>query len=69
MNAGLVFLSGLVVGVICYLMMWRAGPVALGISSTLFFVLIRWAVGLTRVRLLVFEETQAQKKEDEKAVV
>ena len=35
-------------------MMWRAGPVALGISSALFFVLIRWAVGLTRVRLIVF---------------
>jgi len=50
-------------------MMWRDGPLALGISSALFFVLIRWAVGLTRVRLLVFEETDAQKKEDEKAVV
>jgi hypothetical protein len=50
-------------------MMWRAGPVALGISSALFFVLMRWAVGLTRVKLLVFEETETQKKEDEKAVV
>lgn len=50
-------------------MMWRAGTVALGISSALFFVLIRWAVGLTRVRVLVFEETEKQKKEDEKAVV
>jgi hypothetical protein len=37
-------------------MMWRDGPLALGISSALFFVLIRWAVGLTRVRILVFEE-------------
>jgi hypothetical protein len=37
-------------------MMWRAGPVALGISSSLFFILMRWAVGLTRVKLLVFEE-------------
>lgn len=36
-------------------MMWRTGPIALGISSALFFVLIRWAVGLTRVRLLVFD--------------
>jgi hypothetical protein len=50
-------------------MMWRAGPVALGISSALFFVLIRWAVGLTRVKLLVFEETDARKQDDEKAVV
>jgi hypothetical protein len=37
-------------------MMWRAGPVALGLSSGLFFVLIRWAVGLTRVRILVFDD-------------
>lgn len=50
-------------------MMWRAGPVALGISSALFFVLIRWAVGLTRVRILVFEETETQKKEHETPVV
>lgn len=42
-------------------MMWRTGPIALGISSALFFVLIRWAVGLTRVKLLVFEETEAPK--------
>ena len=40
-------------------MMWRSGPIALGISSALFFVLIRWAVGLTRVRVLVFEETES----------
>jgi hypothetical protein len=46
-------------------MMWRAGPIALGISSALFFVLIRWATGLTRVRLLVFEETEAKKKQNE----
>jgi hypothetical protein len=50
-------------------MMWRDGPLALGISSALFFVLIRWAVGLTRIRLVVFEETETQKKEDEKGVV
>jgi hypothetical protein len=37
-------------------MMWRAGPIALGISSALFFVLIRWAVGLTRLRF-AFEQT------------
>jgi len=49
-------------------MMWRAGPVALGISSALFFVIIRWAVGLTRVRLLVFEETDAQRKDNETPV-
>jgi nucleotide-binding universal stress UspA family protein len=36
--------------------MWFAGPVALGISSALFFVLIRWAVGLTRVRLPLQQE-------------
>jgi hypothetical protein len=39
-------------------MMWRAGPVALGLSSALFFVLARWAVGLTRVRILVFEDVE-----------
>jgi hypothetical protein len=42
-------------------MMWRTGPIALGISSALFFVLIRWAVGLTRVKILVFEDVDAQK--------
>jgi hypothetical protein len=42
-------------------MMWRSGPIALGISSALFFVLIRWAVGLTRVKLLVFEDAEASK--------
>lgn len=26
--------------------MWRAGPIALGLGAALFFVLIRWAVGL-----------------------
>ncbi len=31
-------------------MMWRTGPVALGIASALFFVLMRWAVGLTRAK-------------------
>lgn len=49
--------------------MWRNGPLALGIASALFFVLIRWAVGLIRVRLLVFEETKAEKKGDENVVV
>ncbi len=44
-------------------MMWRAGPVALGISSALFFILIRWAVGLTRVRILVFEDVEHQNVE------
>jgi hypothetical protein len=43
-------------------MMWRSGPIALGISSALFFVLIRWAVGLTRVKLLVFEDTEAPRQ-------
>ncbi len=42
--------------------MWRAGPIALGLSSGLFFILIRWAVGLTRVRMLVFETTQPQQQ-------
>ena len=42
-------------------MMWRTGPIALGISSALFFVLIRWAVGLTRVKLFVFEEVELSK--------
>ena len=36
--------------------MWRAGPVALGLASALFLVLLRWAIGLTRVRLIVFED-------------
>jgi len=40
--------------------MWRTGPIALGIASALFFPLIRWAVGLTRVKLFVFEDTEAQ---------
>jgi len=42
-------------------MMWHTGPIALGISSALFFVLIRWAVGLTRVKIFVFEDVEAQK--------
>lgn len=41
-------------------MMWRTGPIALGISSALFFVLIRWAVGLTRVKL-VFDDADTSK--------
>jgi hypothetical protein len=40
--------------------MWRAGPVALGLASGLFFPLIRWAVGLTRVKV-VFEEAEPEK--------
>lgn len=48
-------------------MMWRSGPIALGISSALFFVLIRWAVGLTRVKLLVFEDVQAPKSDHDHA--
>ncbi len=40
-------------------MMWKAGPVALGLSSGLFLLLVRWAVGLTRIRILVLEETSA----------
>jgi hypothetical protein len=44
-------------------MMWRAGPIALGLSGGLFFVLIRWAVGLTRVRILVFEDVERQNVE------
>lgn len=39
-------------------MMWRAGPIALALASGLFFVAIQWAVGLTRVRLLVFEDVK-----------
>ncbi len=44
-------------------MMWRAGPIALGVSSGFFFILIRWAVGLTRVRILVFEDAECKKVE------
>lgn len=40
-------------------MMWRDGPIALGISSALFLVLIKWAVGLSRVRLIAFDEPPA----------
>jgi len=43
--------------------MWRAGPIALGAASSLFFGLIRWAVGLTYVRVLVFEEVEAPKSD------
>lgn len=39
--------------------MWRAGPVALGFASGFFFPLMRWAVGLTRIRI-VFEEVGRQ---------
>jgi hypothetical protein len=47
-------------------MMWRTGPIALGVSSGLFFVLIRWAVGLTRVRLLVFEDVGGPKPDQDR---
>jgi hypothetical protein len=43
--------------------MWQAGPIALGISSALFFVLMRWAVGLTRVRV-VFDDSEPTKEHD-----
>jgi hypothetical protein len=37
-------------------MMWRSGPIALGLASGLFFLLFRWSVGLIRLRP-IFEET------------
>ena len=37
-------------------MMWRTGPIALGLASGLFFLLLRWAVGLIRLRP-IFEDT------------
>jgi hypothetical protein len=39
-------------------MMWRTGPVALGLASALFFLLIPWAVGPKRVRFEDVEPTQ-----------
>ncbi|MGC9944080.1 MAG: hypothetical protein ABSE48_19810 [Verrucomicrobiota bacterium] len=48
-------------------MMWHIGPIALGISSALFFVLIRWAVGLTRMKILVFEHVEAPKPDNDHA--
>lgn len=36
--------------------MWLAGPIALGFSSALFFILIRWAVGLAKVKLQSSED-------------
>jgi len=36
--------------------MWKAGPVALGVSGGLFLILVRWAIGSSRIRLIVFEE-------------
>jgi hypothetical protein len=47
------------------IMMWRSGPVALGLASGLFFLLMHWAVGLTRVRLLVFEDANVPQAEPE----
>jgi MFS family permease len=37
-------------------MMWRTGPIALGLASGMFFLLLRWSVGLVRLRP-IFEET------------
>jgi hypothetical protein len=37
-------------------MMWTAGPIALGLAGGLFLILIRWAVGLTRVRIVLLED-------------
>jgi hypothetical protein len=47
-------------------MMWFAGPVALGAASALFFVLIRWAVGLNKIRVVTFEDVEGKtEKPDE----
>ena len=43
-------------------MMWKAGPIALGLAGGLFLILMRWAVGLTRVRVLVFEDVERQER-------
>jgi hypothetical protein len=37
-------------------MMWKVGPLAMGMASGLFLFLLRWVVGLTRLRLVVFED-------------
>jgi hypothetical protein len=42
-------------------MVWRTGPVALGLASGLFFILIPWAVGLKRVR---FEDVETAQTND-----
>ena len=42
-----------------FFMMNYDGPPALGISSALFFLLIPWAVGLTRWKVLVLENNNA----------
>jgi len=42
-------------------MMWKSGPIALGVSGGLFLILIRWAVGLVRIRLILFEEVESGK--------
>jgi hypothetical protein len=43
--------------------MWVSGPIALGLAAGLFFPLVRWAVGLSRVRLIVFEEVKTSNVE------
>lgn len=43
-------------------MMWRSGPIALGLASGLFFPLLRWAVGLVRLRP-IFEDTPSDATE------
>jgi hypothetical protein len=46
--------------------MWQAGPVALGLASGLFLILFRWAVGLTSMRLVVFEDVSPAPAEEGK---
>ena len=41
-------------------MMYRAGPIALGLASGLFLVLLRWAVGLARIRAFFKERRKLQ---------
>jgi len=50
-------------------MMWKAGPVALGLAGGLFLILMRWAVGLTRVRFILFEDVpSANVRFEEKSI-
>jgi hypothetical protein len=42
-------------------MMWRTGPIALGVASALFFLLIPWAVGLKRI---AFEDVPGENERD-----
>jgi hypothetical protein len=43
-------------------MMWKAGTIALALASGPFLILLRWSVGLTRVRLVVFEDARPTQK-------